>query len=184
MASLQNLYNVSKKKVWDEVDFLYADKHQDFVQVDFNILGIKVSYKVIISLLLGLIKLSQSTQSNKLAIPLQYLKEWTCSFADKHQSSYKLALFFLMEVVRLVESAQNRMLVIILQYLKKKLSLLLLFKWLQWYSNPQPASLWQTLKHLTKLLLCSIVTQNIQLGVQSCLLLLVLNILTISFSIS
>ena len=64
-----------KKKVWDEVDFLYADKHQDFVQVDFNILGIKVSYKVIISLLLGLIKLSQSTQSNKLAIPLQYLKE-------------------------------------------------------------------------------------------------------------
>ena len=126
-----NIFTISqKKKVWDEVDFLYADKHQDFVQVDFNILGIKVSYKVIISLLLGLIKLSQSTQSNKLAIPLQYLKEWTCSFADKHQSSYKLALFFLMEVVRLVESAQNRMLVIILQYLKKKLSLLLLFKWL------------------------------------------------------
>ena len=61
MASLQYLYNISKKKVRDEVDFLYADKHQDFVQVDFNILGIKVSYKVIISLLLGLIKLSQST---------------------------------------------------------------------------------------------------------------------------
>ena len=64
-----------KKEVRDEVDFLHADKHQNFHQVDFNTLGIKVSYKVILSLLLGMIKHSQSTQSNKVAISLQYLKK-------------------------------------------------------------------------------------------------------------
>ena len=64
-----------KKEVRDEVDFLHLDKHQNFQQVDFNTLGIKVSYKVILSLLLGMIKRSQSTQSNKFAISLQYLKK-------------------------------------------------------------------------------------------------------------
>ena len=64
-----------EKEVRDEVDFLHVDKHQNFLQVDFNTLGIKVSYKVILSLLLGMIKHSQSTQSNKFAISLQYLKK-------------------------------------------------------------------------------------------------------------
>ena len=64
-----------KKEVRDEVDFLHADKHQSFLQVDFNTLGIKVSYKVVLSLLMGMIKHSQSTQSNKFAISLQYLKK-------------------------------------------------------------------------------------------------------------
>ena len=64
-----------KKEVRDEVDFLHADKHQSFLQVDFNILGIKVSYKVVLSLLMGRIKHSQSTQSNKFAMCLQYLKK-------------------------------------------------------------------------------------------------------------
>ena len=41
----------------------------------FNTWGIKVSYKVILSLLMGMIKHSQSTQSNKLSISLQYLKK-------------------------------------------------------------------------------------------------------------
>ena len=41
----------------------------------FNTLGIKFSYKVTLSLLMGMIKHSQSTQSNKLAISLQYLKK-------------------------------------------------------------------------------------------------------------
>ena len=41
----------------------------------FNTWGIKVSYKVILSLLMGMIKHSQSTQSNKLAVSLQYLKK-------------------------------------------------------------------------------------------------------------
>ena len=37
-----------KKEVRYEVDFLHVDKHQSFLQIDFNTLGIKVSYKVII----------------------------------------------------------------------------------------------------------------------------------------
>ena len=58
-----------KKEVRDEVDFLHVDKHPiSLLQVDFNTFGIKDVYKVILSLLLGLIKHSQSTQSNKLAI--------------------------------------------------------------------------------------------------------------------
>ena len=39
--SLQDL----KKEVRDEVDFLLAGKHQSFLQVDFNTLGIKVLTK-------------------------------------------------------------------------------------------------------------------------------------------
>ena len=39
-----------KREVWNEVDFLHADKHQSFLQVDFKTLDIKVSYKVILSL--------------------------------------------------------------------------------------------------------------------------------------
>ena len=50
-----------KKEVRDEVSFLHADKHQSFLQVDFNFLGIKVFYKVILSLLMGMINQSQST---------------------------------------------------------------------------------------------------------------------------
>ena len=68
--SLQHI----KKEVRDEVDFLHADKHQNFLQVDFNILSIKVFYKVILLVLMGMVKHSQGTQSKKLAIALQYLK--------------------------------------------------------------------------------------------------------------
>ena len=35
-----------KKELSDEVDFLHADKHQNFLEVYFNTLGIKLSYKV------------------------------------------------------------------------------------------------------------------------------------------
>ena len=62
-----------KKEVRDKVDFLHVDKHQSFLQVDFNTLGIKDAYKVILSLLLGMIKHSQSTQMIGLQISLQYL---------------------------------------------------------------------------------------------------------------
>ena len=58
-----------KKGVRDKVDFLHVDKHRSFLQVDFNTLGIKISYKVILLLLVSMIKHSQSTQSNNL----QYL---------------------------------------------------------------------------------------------------------------
>ena len=65
---------IKDKEVSGEVEFLHADKHQSFLQVDFNTLSIKVFYKVILSLLMGMIKHSQSTQSNKFAISLQCLK--------------------------------------------------------------------------------------------------------------
>ena len=68
--SLQDL----KKEVKDEVDFLHADKDQSSLQVDFNPFNIKVFYKVILSLLMGITKHSQSIQSSNLAIALQYLK--------------------------------------------------------------------------------------------------------------
>ena len=64
-----------QKEVRDKVDFLHADKHKSFLQVNFNILSIKVFYKVILSLSMGMVKQSQSTQGDKLAIALIYLKK-------------------------------------------------------------------------------------------------------------
>ena len=59
----------------DEIDFLRADKHQSFLEVDLNTLDIKVSYKMILSLLMGIFKHFQTTQSNKSTISLQYLRK-------------------------------------------------------------------------------------------------------------
>ena len=56
-------------------DFLHGDKHQSFLQVDFNTLAIKASYNVVLSLLIGMFKHSKSTQSNKFSISLHYLKK-------------------------------------------------------------------------------------------------------------
>ena len=84
-----SFWNLKKemKNRWN----LHADKHQSFLKVDFNTLIIKVSYKVILSLLIGMIKHSQNTQSNKFTISLQYLKkevrDWVhFLLAEKHQS--------------------------------------------------------------------------------------------------
>ena len=63
-----------EKEGRNEVDFLHADKHQNFLQVDFNTLSIKVFHKGILSLLMGMTNHFRSTQSKKLAIALQYLK--------------------------------------------------------------------------------------------------------------
>ena len=87
-----------------------------------------------------MIKHSQSTQRNKFAISLQYLKKEVTDgvyflHADK-QSFYKLALWFWKEVARHVQSIQNRNLLIFLQHVKKT---------------------------VLKLLLCSIVMENIQI---------------------
>ena len=54
-----------------------------------HLIKIKVSYKLVLSLLTGMIQHSQSTQSNKFAISLQYLKKeaWVgvrFLHADKH----------------------------------------------------------------------------------------------------
>ena len=104
---------ISQKKVRDEVDFLHADKHQSLLQVDFNTLGIKVSYKVIISLLMGLAKYSQITQSNKFVISWQYLKKevmYEVHFlhTDEHQSFYKLALLLLIKVAIFAISSEKK----------------------------------------------------------------------------
>ena len=73
---------------------------------------------------MDMVKHSQTTQSNKFAISLQYLKKEVRNgghfwHADKHQSFYKLVLSFLMEVAKHVQNAPNRNLVIFLQYIKK-----------------------------------------------------------------
>ena len=54
-----------KQEVRDEVDFLDADKHEGFLQVYFNNLGTKVSYKVILSLLMGMIILKLFSKYSK-----------------------------------------------------------------------------------------------------------------------
>ena len=113
-----------KKEVRDEADFLHVDEYQSFLQIDFNTSGLKVSYKVILSLLM-IMAHYQSTQSNKFAISSQYPKKEIRNGVH-HQSFYQLPLSFLMEVVRHVQSTQNRKLVIFSQYIKKKLSQLLL----------------------------------------------------------
>ena len=51
---------------------MHVDKHQSSLQVDLNTSGINVFYKVI---LIGMIKHSQNTQSNKFAISLQYFEK-------------------------------------------------------------------------------------------------------------
>ena len=78
-----------------------------------------------------MIKHSQSTQSNKFAVSLQYLKKEIANgvnylHADKHESFYKLALSFLTETTKYVQSTQNRKMVIFSQYFKKKVLQLLL----------------------------------------------------------
>ena len=126
-----------QQRVRDELAFLHADKHQSFLQVYFNTLGVKVSYKLILLLLIGMIKHSQSTQIDKFAISLQYLKKGKeFIFCIQINIKFLQAGILLREVVRHVQSLQNRNLVIFLQYLKNI---------------------------LRQLLLCSIVMQNIQI---------------------
>ena len=83
-----------------------------FLQVDLNTLGIKFFYKVMLSLM-GMIKHSQSFQSNKFAISLQYLRREVRGgvhffHSDKYQSFSKAALSFLIEVAKHVQITQNR----------------------------------------------------------------------------
>ena len=105
-----------KKEVSDEVDFLRADKHQSFLQFDFNTLGIQVSYKVILSLLMGMIIVLKILK----VISLQYMKK------EVRDGVHFLHVDGHLEVERHVQSTQNRKFVIILQCIKKKVSQLLL----------------------------------------------------------
>ena len=123
-----NVFTISRKRSQrDENAFLHADKHQNFLQFDFNALIVKVSLMVILPLLIGMIKHSQITQACNIftAISLQYLKKEVMErvhflHADKHRSFYQLALSFLVEVTRHVQSTQNRKLIMFMQYLKKE----------------------------------------------------------------
>ena len=76
VAALHNVFTISQKKTLEmKLIFCMQIKHQISQQVDFNTLDIKVSYKVALSLLMSMIKHSQSTQSNKFAISLKYSKK-------------------------------------------------------------------------------------------------------------
>ena len=77
--------------------------------------------RLILSLLMGMIKYSQITQSNKFAISLQYLRKEVRNgghfwHVDKRQSFYKFVLSFLIEVAIHVQNNQNRKLVIFAIY--------------------------------------------------------------------
>ena len=133
IARMHWLYNISKKELEMKLSFAC----------------IKVCYKVILSLLIGMIKHTQNTQSNKFAISLQYIKKEVRNgvrflHADKHQSFYKLALSFLIKVARYVQSTQSRKLIIFLQYIKEK------------YRNCFCVLLWcKTFKYFTEVQSCS-----------------------------
>ena len=68
---------------------------------------------------MGMIKHSQSTQSNKLAISLQYLKKEVRD-GVKDQNFHKLDYRFWIKVARHVQSTQKSKFVKFLQYIKKK----------------------------------------------------------------
>ena len=79
-------------------------KHSQNSKFFCKLISMLWTYKVMLLLMMGMIKHSQSTQSNKFAISLQFLKiENRDGFhflhADKYTSFYKLAFSFLMEVV-------------------------------------------------------------------------------------
>ena len=92
-----NVFTISQKEIRDEVDFLHVDKHQSSLQVYFNTLGIKLFYKVVLSLLLAMIKHSQYTQSCHiccLCSKLMFFKKSRlyCSKSNyTHQTSPKKA---------------------------------------------------------------------------------------------
>ena len=77
IASLQCLnYNISNKNVVTKLIFcIFFAFFCTSKLISTLCLGIKVFYKVIPSSLIGMIKHSQITQSNKFAIFLQYLKK-------------------------------------------------------------------------------------------------------------
>ena len=117
--SLQCLQN----QVRDEAGFfLHADKPQSFLQVYFKTLGVKVSYKLILSLLMDMIKHSESTKLTSLYCLYNISKkrlETKFIFCIYITLKFLQAGITLTEVARHVQSFQNRNLVKFLQYLKK-----------------------------------------------------------------
>ena len=120
--SSQCLYNISRRKVRDKIDFFHADKHHSFVQVFFTTLGIKISYKVILSLLIGMIKPFKVLK----VLSLQYLYNISKKklgmefFCMQININVGIIVFDDSDMSRHVQSTQNRKLVIFIQYIKKK----------------------------------------------------------------
>ena len=115
---MQCLYNISKKKLEMKLIFCMQIIIKSFLQVEFNTLVIKVSVKVILSLLMGMIKHSQIFKGTSF----QYLyniseKKLGMEFIFCMQINIKLALSFLVEMARHIQSTQNMKLVILLQYI-------------------------------------------------------------------
>ena len=54
---------------------MHGDKHQSGLQVDFNTLGAKFGYKVILRLLISMMKHSQITKTNNFANPCNISKK-------------------------------------------------------------------------------------------------------------
>ena len=106
-----------KKKFRDEVDFLHADKYQSRLQVDFNTLGTKVGYKVILWLLVSMMKHSQVTQSNNFANLCNISKKLGMEFIFCKQINTKVSKNW---HYRFWWKQQIRRLVIFLQYIKEK----------------------------------------------------------------
>ena len=97
-----------------EIDFLLADKHKKFLQIDSITLGVHG-------------QASQSTQNNNFIISLQYLKESlkdgvVFSLLISVKRFFKVILSFLMCVARRAQLTQNKMFVISLQYLKREVN--------------------------------------------------------------
>ena len=66
------VFTISSKQVRDEVFFCMQTNIQ--VSIYFITFGVNVSYQLILSLLVGIIKDPQNIQINKFAISLQHLK--------------------------------------------------------------------------------------------------------------
>ena len=91
-----------------------------------------VFYELILLFWVCLTKHAQSTQNNKFAISLQYLKKDVCDevdflHADKHKGLLQIDTVILMEIVRYSQNPQNSKFSMSLQYLKKKLEMKLIF---------------------------------------------------------
>ena len=88
-------------------------------------INMKVFYKLILSFLVCVSEHVQSTQNNKLAISLRYLKkdvsdEVDLLHADKHKGLLQIDTMILVEIVRHSQNSQNSKFSMSLQYLKKK----------------------------------------------------------------
>ena len=84
-----------------------------------------VFYELILLFWVCLTKHAQSTQNNKFAISLQYLKKDVSDendflHADKHKGLLQIDTMILMEIVRHSQNSQNSKFSMSLQYLKKK----------------------------------------------------------------